>query len=226
MPRAQTMSEASVPSASRVRHRISLVWLVPIVAIVAAGWLGYRALVERGTMIEITLRSAEGLEAGKTKIKHRDIELGTVEAITPSTDLSSVTVGARMNGYASPHLVAGTRFWVVRPRLSLEGVSGLNALISGSYIEMDPGAGRTTRHFVGLEDPPVVSADVPGTSFVLHTQRLGSVGSGAPVSYHGIKVGEILGYRLSDSDGRATVRVFVRAPHDRLVHDGTRFWNS
>jgi len=220
------MSEASVPSASRVRHRISLVWLVPIVAIVAAGWLGYRALVERGTMIEITLRSAEGLEAGKTKIKHRDIELGTVEAITPSPDLSSVTVGARMNGYASPHLVAGTRFWVVRPRLSLEGVSGLNALISGSYIEMDPGAGRTTRHFVGLEDPPVVSADVPGTSFVLHTQRLGSGGSGAPVSYHGIKVGEILGYRLSDSDGRATVRVFVRAPHDRLVHDGTRFWNS
>src|SRR5258706_5861970 len=226
MPRAQTMSDASLPSASLKRHRISLVWLVPIVAIGAASWLGYRALAERGTVIEITLRSAEGLEAGKTKMKHRDIELGTVEAITPSPDLSSVTVGARMNGHAKPHLVAGTRFWVVRPRLSLEGVSGLNALISGSYIEMDPGKGKPARHFVGLEDPPVVSADVPGTSFVLHTQRFGSISAGAPVSYHGIKVGEILGYQLSDSNGRATVRVFVRAPHDKLVHDGTRFWNS
>ncbi len=226
MPRAQTMSDASLPSASLKRHRISLVWLVPIVAIGAASWLGYRALAERGTVIEITLRSAEGLEAGKTKMKHRDIELGTVEAITPSPDLSSATVRARMNGYAKPHLVEGTRFWVVRPRVSLEGVSGLNTLITGSYIEMDPGAGKPARRFVGLEDPPVVSADVPGTSFVLHTQRLGSIGAGAPVSYHGIEVGEILGHQLSDSDGRATVRVFVRAPHDKLVHEGTRFWNS
>ncbi len=226
MPRAQTMSDGSLPSASLKRHRISLVWLVPIIAIGVASWLGYRALAERGTVIEITLRSAEGLEAGKTKMKHRDIELGTVEAITPSPDLSSATVRARMNGYAKPHLVQGTRFWVVRPRLSLEGVSGLNTLISGSYIEMDPGAGKPARHFVGLEDPPVVSADVPGTSFVLHTQRLGSIGAGAPVSYHGMEVGEILGHQLSDSDGRATVRVFVRAPHDKLVHEGTRFWNS
>src|SRR5579859_3914993 len=222
MPQMQTMSEESLPSASRVRHRISAVWLVPIAALVVASWLGYRALVERGTPIEITLQSAEGLEAGKTKIKHQDIELGTVEAITPDPTLSSVTVQARMNGYAKPHLVQGTRFWVVRPRLSLEGVSGLNALISGSYIEMDPGSGRPTRRFIGLEDPAVVSADVPGTSFVLHTQRLGSIGAGAPVSFHGIKVGEILGYQLSDADGRAAVRVFVRSPHDKLVHDGTR----
>jgi len=91
MPRAQTMPEASLPSASRVLHRISLVWLVPIIAIIATSWLGYRALAERGTMIEIALLSAEGLEAGKTEMKHRDIELGTVEAITPSPDLSPVT---------------------------------------------------------------------------------------------------------------------------------------
>jgi paraquat-inducible protein B len=219
------MSE-QLPSAVTKLQHFHFIWFVPIVAIAAAGWLGYRALREHGTLVEITLDSAEGLEAGKTKIEHRDIELGTVETITPNSSLSSVTVEARMNSYAKPHLVDGTRFWVVRPRFSLEGVSGLNTLISGSYIEMDPGLGNSTRRFVGLVDPPVVTSDIPGTSFVLHATSLGSIGLGAPVSYHGIKVGEVLGYRLSDSDGSATVNVFVRAPHDRLVRDGTRFWNS
>ena len=208
------------------RHRFPLVWIVPIVALLAAGWLGYRTLSERGPLIAITLQSAEGLEVGKTRIKHRDIELGTVEAIEPSADLSSVTIQARMNRYAEPHLGAGTRFWVVRPRLSAEGISGLGTLISGSYIEMEPGPGEPARRFVALEDPPVVSADVPGTKYVLHGSRLGSISQGAPVSYHGVRVGEVLGYQLSDDDGSATVQVFVQAPHDKLVHDGTRFWNA
>jgi len=99
-------------------------------------------------------------------------------------------------------------------------------LISGSYVEMEPGPGDATRSFVGLEDPPVVTADVPGTNYLLHAGRIGSVSQGAPVSFRGIKVGEVLGYQLSDDDGSATVQVFVRAPHDKLVHEGTRFWNA
>lgn len=221
------MSDHETPhTAVPERHRFPLVWIVPIVALVAAGWLGYRSLAERGPLIAITLQSAEGLEVGKTKIKHRDIDLGIVEAMAPSADLSTVTVEARMNRDAEPHLGAGTRFWVVRPRLSVEGISGLGTLISGSYIEMEPGPGDPSRRFVALEDPPVVSADVPGTRYVLHGSRLGSISQGAPVSFHGVRVGEVLGYQLSDDDGTATVQVFVRAPHDRLVHEGTRFWNA
>ena len=208
------------------RHRLPIVWLVPIIAILAAGWLGYRTLSERGPLIYITLQNAEGIEVGKTKIEHENLELGVVDAMTPSADLSSVTVEARMNRYAEPHLATGTRFWVVRPRLSAEGISGLGTLISGSYIEMEPGPGEPARHFTALDDPPVVRADVPGTTYVLHGSRLGSISQGSPVSYHGIKVGEVLGYELSDEDGSATVQVFVRAPHDRLVHEGTRFWNA
>ena len=158
------MSDHNAPQpAVHERHRFPLVWLVPIVAILAAGWLGYRTLSERGPLVAITLQSAEGLEVGKTKIKHRDIELGVVEAMAPNADLTSVTIQARMNRYAEPHLGTGTRFWVVRPRLSAEGISGLSTLISGSYIEMEPGPGEPSRHFIALEDPPVVSADVPGT---------------------------------------------------------------
>lgn len=221
------MSDHETPhTAVPERHRFPLVWIVPIVALVAAGWLGYRSLAERGPLIAITLQSAEGLEVGKTKIKHRDIDLGIVEAMAPSADLSTVTIEARMNRDAEPHLGAGTRFWVVRPRLSVEGISGLGTLISGSYIEMEPGPGDPSRRFVALEDPPVVSADVPGTRYVLHGSRLGSISQGAPVSFHGVRVGEVLGYQLSDDDGTATVQVFVRAPHDRLVHEGTRFWNA
>jgi len=208
------------------KRRFPLVWLVPIVALLAAGWLGWRTLAARGPMIEISLASAEGIEEGKTKIKHKDIELGVVEAVEPSADLSRVTLHARMNVHAKTHLTQGTRFWVVRPRLSAEGISGLSTLISGSYIEMDPGPGESERRFTALEDPPVISADAPGTHYVLKTGRLGSIIQGAPISFRGIKVGQVLGYQLSDEDGTATVQIFVQKPHDTLVHEGTRFWNA
>jgi len=215
-----------LPSAGHMRRRFSLIWLVPIVALLAAGWLGWRTLAGRGPMITISTVSAEGIEVGKTKIKHHDIELGTVEALKPASDLKSVAIEARMNVYATPHLTQGSRFWVVRPRLSAEGITGLSTLISGSYIEMDPGQGDAERNFTALEDPPVISADVPGTRYVLKTGRLGSIIQGAPISFRGIKVGEVLGYELSDQDGTATVQIFVQAPHDTLVHEGSRFWNA
>lgn len=217
---------ADVPEAVHRRRRIPLVWLVPLVALLAAGWLGWRTLSERGPKIWITLSSAEGIEAGKTKIKHHEIELGTVESLKPADDLKHVTIEARMNVYATSHLTKGSRFWVMRPRLSAEGISGLSTLISGSYIEMDPGQGEPERSFTALDEPPVVSADVPGSRFVLKSDRLGSIIQGAPITFRGIKVGQILGYELSDKDGSATVQIFVKAPHDTLVHEGTRFWNA
>lgn len=220
------MSDELPPIAHSIRQRLPLVWLVPIIAILAAGWLAYRTISARGPMIEITLQSAEGIEARKTKVKHRDIDLGLVENVAPSGDLTKVIIQVRMNRYAEKHLRQGTRFWVMRPRLSAEGISGLGTLISGSYIEMEPGPGEPARSFVALEDPPVVNADVPGTNFTLHTSRVGSISQGAPVSFHGIRVGEVLGYELSDDDGSATVQIFVRSPHDKLVHVGTRFWNA
>ena len=223
------MSDAGrdpVPGAVHERHRLPLVWVVPIVAVLVAGWLAWRTLSERGPVIELAMQTADGIEPGRTQVRHNQIELGVVEALEPSADLSSVTLRIRMNRYAEGHLNADTQFWVVRPRLSLQGVSGLGTLVSGSYIEMEPGAGAPTRHFEALADPPVVASEVPGTAFILHAARLGSISVGAPVSYHGMGVGQVLGTTLSDADGRAIVRIFVRAPHDRLVHDGTRFWNS
>lgn len=209
-----------------VRQRISGVWLIPLIAAIAAGWLGWQSLSARGPTITITFTSAEGLEAGKTKIRHNDVELGTIETIEPSSDFTRVIATARMNKAVEDHLNEGTRFWIVRARVSAEGISGLSTLISGAYVELDPGPGAPTHQFTALEEPPVVTANEPGVTYTLHAPRLGSITQGAPVYYRGINVGQVLGYTLSDADGTVSVRIFIRAPHDQLVHEGTRFWNA
>ena len=213
-------------SAAHTRQRISAIWLIPLVAALAAGWLGWQSLSERGPTITITFTSADGLQAGKTKIKHNDVELGTIETIEPTPDFNRVVATARMAKVVEDHLTEGTRFWIVRPRFSAEGISGLSTLISGAFVELDPGQGAPARRFTALEEPPVVTASEPGITYTLHAPRLGSITQGAPVYYRGINVGDVLGYELSDADGGVTVRIFIRSPHDRLVHEGTRFWNA
>lgn len=223
------MADAPGPHEStsvHARHRVSVIWLIPLVAALAAGWLGWQSLSQRGPTITITFTSAEGLAAGKTKIKHNDVELGTIETIEPSPDFSRVVATARMSKVVEDHLNEGTRFWIVRPRFSAEGISGLSTLISGAYVELDPGQGAATDRFTALEEPPVVTASEPGVTYTLHATHLGSITQGAPIYYRGINVGQVLGYALSDADGSVTVRIFIRAPHERLVHEGTRFWNA
>jgi paraquat-inducible protein B len=210
----------------RVHHRVSAVWLIPLVAALAVGWLGWRTLSARGPSITITFARAEGLEAGRTKIKHNDVELGLIESLAPTSDLAHVVATARMSKSAENHLAEGTRFWIVRPRFSVEGISGLSTLVSGAYVELDPGQGPGTRRFTALEEPPVINADEPGVTYTLHATRLGSIAQSDPVYYRGLKVGQILGHDLSDTDGSVTVRIFVRAPHDQLVRQGTRFWKA
>ena len=211
----------------RRRRRLSPIWILPIVAVLVATWLGYTAFADKGPTIAISFKTASGLEPGKTQIKYHDIELGIVQRIDPAPDLSHVVVSAQMNKTAEPHLKEDTHFWVVRPRLSLTSFSGLETLVSGNYIEMDPGPGTATeRHFTGLEEPPVVRTDEPGTSYVLTTDKIGSISSGSPVFFRGIVVGEVIGYSFDGVEKSIPVRVFVKEPYDALIHDGTQFWNA
>jgi paraquat-inducible protein B len=210
----------------RRRWRVTPIWAIPIVALLIALWLGYTTLSQRGPTITISFRTGTGLEAGKTRVKHNDVELGIVDKVELTPDLSHVIVTASMNRMAAPHLTAGTRFWVNRPRVSLSNLSGLETLFEGTYIEMDPGEGEPAREFVGLEDPPVVRADVPGTEFILNADRLGSLGPGSPVYFHGVKVGEVLGSEFDYVQGKLKIHAFVNKPYDQLVHPSTRFWND
>ena len=216
------------PAATVRRSRISLIWLIPLVAAVIAAWLGWRTVSQEGSTVTLTFRGADGLTAGQTRVRHKAVELGQVEAIRLSDDMSHVIVRVKMRREAEPYLTDNARFWVVRPRISSGSLSGIETLVSGSYIEMDPGNrdGERRVEFTGLEQPPGVRTGEPGRTFTVKAQRLGSLGPGAPVFYRDITVGEVLNYDIGDGTGPVAVQLFIRAPYDGFVRQGTHFWNA
>ncbi|WP_019446942.1 MlaD family protein [Cupriavidus sp. BIS7] len=226
-PETPDFPEAVATPAHRSRLRMQLVWLVPIVAVLIGGWLAVKAVIEQGPQITITFKTGEGLEAGKTKIKFKDVDIGIVKSVALSQDSKRVVVTADIAKDAGRLLVDNTRFWVVRPRISGGSVSGLGTLLSGSYIASDTGNATKTRHdFVGLETPPAFTSDVPGREFLLKSEDVGSLDVGSPVFFRRLQVGEITAYNL-DSDGRGvTLHVFINAPYDQFVQTGSRFWHA
>lgn len=211
----------------QTRRQISIVWLVPLVAVLIGGWLAYKGLSEKGPTITISFESAEGLEAGKTKLKYKDVEIGQVGTIHFNTDLSRVIITAELVKESEPFLTENTRFWVVRPRVTASGVSGLGTIFSGAYIGMDPGKeGAPERTFEGLEIPPVVTTGMPGRVFLLKATTLGSLDVGSPVYYRQIQVGQVIGYELDKEGQSLEIKIFINAPHDDLVRTTTRFWNA
>jgi paraquat-inducible protein B len=217
----------AAPVIQRLR-RISPVWIIPIVAALVAGFLVWRTVSREGPTITITFLSGDGLTAGQTNVKHKAVDLGTVRSIVLSPDMSHVIVRVEMQREAAPVLTDHARFWVVRPRLTPSNISGLETLVSGSYIELDPGApgGEGRREFTGLEEPPAVRSDEPGRSFTLKSAELGSLATGSLVVYRGINVGEVLGYDQVRPGQPISVHAFIRSPYDQYVHEGSYFWND
>ncbi len=207
------------------RRGLSIIWLIPVVAALIGGWLTYQTISEKGPRITIVFNTAEGLEAGKTKIKYKSVDVGEVEEIAFSDDLKGVIVTAALVKDAKPHLNENTRFWVVRPRIGAHGISGLNTLVSGAYIEVEPGSGNPRRKFQGLDRPPILRADAPGRKFVLAADKLGSLSPGSPIYFRGLEVGEILGHELTADQKNVHIHIYVKAPHHELVRKHTRFWN-
>jgi paraquat-inducible protein B len=214
----------------RVRQRNwlpSLVWLIPIIAAIVGLTLVAKILIDRGPVVTVSFRSAEGLEAGKTKVKYKDVDIGQVQSIKLAEDRSHVLVSIQLTKETSGFDAEDTRYWVVRPRIAASGISGLGTLLSGAYIGADAGAsGETRREFVGLEQPPIVTRDASGRQFVLHTDDLGSLDIGTPVFYRRIKVGQVMAYDL-DADGRGvTLRIFIDSPYDKFITPNSRFWHA
>ncbi|MEJ0020545.1 MAG: MlaD family protein [Acetobacteraceae bacterium] len=210
------------------RWRFSLIWAIPIVTAAIGGWLAWDTLSHRGPRITITFRSAEGLQAGQSHVRYKAVDMGLVETIALTPDLQKVAVTVRMTSAAETLLTQHAKFWVVKPRFFAGAVSGLETLVSGSYIglQVAEAGGEAKREFTGFEDPPVLESNEPGHTFLLQSARIGNINLGSPVYFRDLTVGEVLGWDIADMAESVTLHVFVRAPYDRYVHDGTRFWNA
>jgi len=209
------------------RFRPQLVWVIPIVAALIGGWLAVKAILEHGPTVTITFVTAQGIEAGKTKIKYKNVDIGEVRTVTVSDDDKRVIAKAEFSKAAAKYLVKDTRFWVVRPRVGAGGISGLGTLFSGAYLGIDVGKSHEAQYtFTGLEVPPVITSEVPGREFVLRGKGIGSLDVGSPIYFRHIQVGQIVAYDL-DADGKGvTFRVFINSPYERYVTTDTRFWHA
>jgi paraquat-inducible protein B len=209
------------------RFSLSLIWLVPVLAALVGLSLVVHAWLQAGPDITLTFQTAEGLEAGKTPVKYKNVVIGKVTGLDLSEDRKRVLVKVALNKSAASFATKGTRYWVVRPRIGLGGVSGVDTLLSGAFIGADVGDSSEEQYeFTGLETPPSVLHGAPGKSFVLHTDDLGSLDTGSPVYYRRIQVGRVSSYTL-DKDGKGvSLRIFIDGPNDRYVTRSTRFWNA
>ena len=211
----------------RRSQRISIVWIIPILAAVVAIGIAIQRILSEGPTITIIFKVAEGIEAGKTFIKYKDVNIGQVTAVQLSSDHAHVEVTAKIDKSAAGLMVEDAKFWVVQARVTLSGVSGLGTLLSGNYLGFEAGkSAKAQREFTGLEVPPIITGGQPGRQFVLRADKLGSLGVGAPVYYRSLQAGQVIAYDLA-ADGKAIdVKIFVNAPYDRYVNSGTRFWNA
>jgi paraquat-inducible protein B len=211
----------------RSRWRMQVVWLVPLLAVLIGGWLAVKAILEQGPTVTISFETGEGLEAGKTKLKFKNVDIGVVKSVTLSNDHRGVVATAELSKDATSLLVDDTRFWVVRPRISGGTVSGIGTLLSGSFVGTDVGTStKARRNYVGLESPPVFASGVPGREFILKGPDMGSLDIGSPIYFRRLQVGQITSYKLDDNGRGVTMHVFVNAPYDKYVQIDTRFWQA
>ena len=209
------------------RFSVSLVWIVPIVAVLVGISLVVHSLMQEGPTITLNFKTGSGLTANKTVVKYRNVVIGTVSDVELSDDQKSVNATIKLVKQAESFTREDSQFWVVRPRIGAGGVSGIDTLLSGDYIGADIGqSSARAKNFTGLENPPPITYGEPGKRFTLRTQNLGSVDIGSPVYYRKIPVGQVVAYAL-DADGKGVnIEVFIHAPNDAYVTENTRFWNA
>ncbi|MCW1921181.1 intermembrane transport protein PqiB [Luteolibacter arcticus] len=209
------------------RRRWSSVWLVPLLALVVAGGLVWKHYAGRGPIAYVRFETAESIEAGTTEVRCRSVRVGVIERVDLSDDLQSVVAEVRMDPNSEYLLRQGTRFWVVKPRVSGASISGLSTIVSGAYLELEPGETKmSVHHFDGLEEPPVTAASVPGLRLTLVADDAGSLAAGSPIYYRGFEVGRVERRTLDIENRRIRFDIFIEEEFSGLVRQGTCFWNT
>ncbi len=219
------MTTPATPRVSR-RPSLPLIWVVPIVALLVAGWMILRQFRNRGPVITIEFAAAAGIEAGKTELEHKGVAVGVVKDVTLKRDLSGVIAEVRLTKSGATLAREGSQFWIVHPEVSLSGIHGLETLVTGVRLNVRPGRGAPANHFRGLDNPPPLDDRAAGRAFVLRAEKLGGISPGDPVYYRGVKVGSVETTRLADDATAAVIRIRVYTPYVDLVRTNTQFWNA
>ncbi|MCK9391225.1 MAG: MlaD family protein [Syntrophales bacterium] len=221
---------SNIPQATTVPHkraRFSVIWIIPIIAALVGIGIVVQRFLNEGPTITITFKVAEGIEVGKTFVKYKDVNIGQVTRVSLSEDYSQVVVTAKIAKNAENLLVKDAKFWIMQPRITLSGVSGIGTLLSGNYIGL--GVGKSTEKqsiFIGLDTPPIIMSTEPGRQFLMKADNLGSLGFGSPIYYRRLAVGQVIGYDLAKDGKSVDIKVFVNAPYDKYVTKGARFWQA
>ncbi|VVQ35015.1 PqiB family protein [Pseudomonas fluorescens] len=228
--KSSATDEPRAPGQAPVKTRrfgISLVWIVPIVAVLVGISLVVHNVMQEGPTIIVNFKTGSGLTANKTEVKYRNVVIGQVTDVELSGDQKSVDATIKLSKQAETFTREDSQFWVVRPRIGAGGVSGIDTLLSGDYIGADVGQsdGRS-KNFKGLENPPPITYGEPGKRFMLHAPDLGSLDIGSPVYYRKIPVGQVVTYALNPEGKGVDIEVFIHAPNDAFVTENTRFWNA
>jgi len=204
---------------------LPLVWLIPLAALLVGAWLVYKTLADEGPVISVYFPQAEGIEPKKTRVKYRSVDVGVVRDVRFADDRTNVQVLIELSPGTEAWLTENARFWVVRPRLEVTGITGLGTLLTGTYIGMDPGEeGKSADTFTALDKPPALLSTAKGSQYTLRASSLGNLSVGSPVYFRQIGVGEVVQYRLAENHSHVEIEIFIRAPHDQFVRRSSRFW--
>lgn len=220
---------SDLPTAkTRPASNWSAIWILPLIALLIGGWLAFQAYRDAGVEIEVRFKTGEGIVANKTEVIYKGMSVGKVKSLVLDDEGSNTGVIAtiEMNKAAQDHLTTGTRFWLVKPSVTLAGISGLETLVSGNYIAVDPAKGEPTKRFTALSQAPPLSDNEPGLHLTLKAERLGSLNRDSPVFYKQIQVGRVKSYRLSEDQDLVEIKVFIQPAYANLVRKHTRFWNA
>jgi paraquat-inducible protein B len=210
----------------RKRIRLSVVWIIPILAAVVAIGIAAQRFISQGPIITISFKAGAGIEAGKTFIRYKDVKIGQVVAVELSEDFERVLVRAKIAKHASRLMVEDAKFWIVEPRISLSGVSGLETLLSGNYIGFEAGKSEEdARSFTGHDSSLAVTRE-KGSRYLLKSRSLGSLSVDSPVYYRQVNIGRVTAYNLAPDGKSVDVTVFVQSPYDKHVTNSTIFWNA
>ena len=217
----------TTPTSAQIKNkrRISPFWLLPFIALLIAGWLVYSTIQERGATATIDFISADGIVAGRTPVRYQGVEVGTVQNIKLSDDLRTIQVEVSIKRDMRDALRKDTQFWLVTPKASLAGISGLDALVGGNYIGMMPGKGEPETHFTALETQPKYRVNTGELLIHLHADNLGALNTGSLVYYRKLPVGKVYDYDISRDRGNVNIDVLIDRRFTDLVKKDSRFWN-